>query len=54
MNCYHAAQGKPEQFTLEEERKFLAANNLFLGAVISALHSKHEENYISYTSGKEL
>ena len=29
MNCYHAAQGKPEQFTPEEERKFLADDNLF-------------------------
>ena len=29
MNCYHAAQGKPEQFTPEEEQKFLAADNLF-------------------------
>ena len=29
MNCYHAAQGKAEQFTSEEEQKFLAADNLF-------------------------
>ena len=29
MNCYHAAQGKPEQFTPEEEQKFLAVDNLF-------------------------
>ena len=29
MNCYHAAQGKPEQFTPEKEQKFLAADNLF-------------------------
>ena len=54
MNCYHAAQGTPEQFTSEEEQKFLAADNLFRGAVISALHSKYEKNYISCTSGKEL
>ena len=54
MNCYHAAQGKPEQFTPEEEQKFLAADNLFQGAVISALHPKYEKNYISYRSGKEL
>ena len=54
MNCYHAAQGKPEQFTLEEEQKFLAADNLFRGTVISALHPKYEKNYISCTSDKEL
>ena len=29
MNCYHAAQGKHEQFTPEEEQKFLVAVNLF-------------------------
>ena len=54
MNCYHAAQGKPEQFTPEEEKKFLAADNLFRGAVISALHPKYEKNYISCISDKEL
>ena len=54
MNCYHAAQGKPEQFTPEEEQKFLTADNLFRDAVISARHSKYEKNYISCTSGKEL
>ena len=54
MNCYHAAQRKPEQFTYEEEQKFLAADSLFRGAVISALHPKYEKNYISCTLGKEL
>ena len=42
-DCYHAAQGKPKQFTPEEEQKFLAADNLFRGAVISALHPKYEK-----------
>ena len=54
MNCYHAAQGKPKQYTPEEEQKFMAADNLFRGAVISALHSKYEDSYIPYTIGKEL
>ncbi|XP_066358045.1 uncharacterized protein [Miscanthus floridulus] len=53
MNCYHAAQGKPEQFT-PEEQKFLAADNVFRGAVISALHSTYEKNYISCTSSEKL
>jgi hypothetical protein len=53
MNCYHAAQGKPENLT-PEESKFRAADNLFRGAVISALHSKFEKNYISCASSKEL
>ena len=52
MNCYHAAQGKPKQFTPEEEQKFVAADNLFRGAVISALRSKYEDNYIICTTGK--
>ena len=54
MNCYHAAQGKLEQFTPEEEQKFLAVDNMFRGIVISALHPKYEKNYISCTLGKEL
>ena len=43
MNCYHAAQGKPEQFTPEEEQKFLSTDNLFQGAVINAHHPKYEK-----------
>ena len=54
MNCYHAAQGKPEQFISEEEEKLKVADNLFRGAMISALHSKYEDSYLRYTSGKEL
>ena len=54
MNCYHAAQGKPEQFTSEKEQKFMAADNLFRDVVISALHSKYENNYITCTIGKDL
>jgi hypothetical protein len=37
MNCYHATQEKPEQFTPEEERMFDVADNLFRGAMIGAL-----------------
>jgi hypothetical protein len=37
INCYHAAQGKPEQFTPEEERMFDVVDKLFRGAVIGAL-----------------
>ena len=29
MNCYHVAQGKPEQLACEDEQKFAAADNLF-------------------------
>jgi hypothetical protein len=37
MNCYHASQGKPEQFTPKEEQKFMVADNLFRGTMINAL-----------------
>jgi hypothetical protein len=54
MNYYHAAQGKPEQFTPKEERMFDVADNLFRGAVIGALASKYVDSYLTCTSGKEL
>jgi hypothetical protein len=43
--------GKPEQFTLKEERAFEVANNLFWGAVITALA---KNSYIMCTSAKQL
>jgi hypothetical protein len=52
MNCYHVAQGKPEQFTPEEERAFDAVDNLFRGVVISALAKKYVDYYITCTSAK--
>jgi hypothetical protein len=54
MNCYHAAQGKPEQFTPKEERMFDVADNLFRGAVIGALTNKYVDSYLTCTSAKEL
>jgi hypothetical protein len=54
MNCYHAAQGWPENLAPEDEPKFQAADNLFRGDVISALHPKYEKSYISFSSGKDL
>ena len=50
MSCYHAAKGKPEQFTPDEEQTFMAADNLFRGAVISALDKKYVDNYIICTT----
>jgi hypothetical protein len=54
MNCYHAAQGKPEQFTPEEKRMFDVADNLFRGAVIGALANKYVDSYLTRTSAEEL
>jgi hypothetical protein len=38
----------------EDEQKFMVADNLFRDAVISAFHSKYEDSYIPYTTGKDL
>ena len=54
MSCYHATEEKPEQFTPEEKQKFLAADNLFRGNVISALDKKYVDNYIICTTAKKL
>jgi hypothetical protein len=54
MNCYHAAQGRPENLAPEDEPKFWVADNMFRGVVISALHPKYEKSYISFPSGKNL
>jgi hypothetical protein len=54
MNCYYAAQGKPEQFTPEEKRMFNVVDNLFRGAVIGALANKYVDSYLMCTSAKEL
>jgi hypothetical protein len=54
MNCYHAAQGKPKQFTHEEERMFNVADNMFRGVVIGALANKYVDSYLTCTSAKEL
>jgi hypothetical protein len=40
MSCYHAAEGKPTNLPPEDEAKFKAEDNLFRGAVISALDTK--------------
>jgi hypothetical protein len=40
MPCYHAAEGKPANLPPEDEAKFKAKDNLFRGAVISALDTK--------------
>jgi hypothetical protein len=54
MNIIHVANGKPEYFTPEEEQAFMAADNLFRGAVISVLAENLVDFYLTITSGKEL
>jgi hypothetical protein len=54
MNIIHIANGKPEQFTPEEEQAFMVADNLFRGAVISILTENLVDFYLTATSDKEL
>jgi hypothetical protein len=54
MNIIHVENGKPEQFTPEEEQAFMAANNLFRGTVISVLTENLVDFYLTATSSKEL
>jgi hypothetical protein len=57
IDCYEllsCAQGKPKQFTLEEESSFETVDNLFCGTVISALDAKYIDSYIMHPTAKEL
>jgi hypothetical protein len=54
MNIIHVANGKPEQFTPEEEQAFMATDNLFRGVVISVLVENLVDFYLTATSGMEL
>jgi hypothetical protein len=54
MSCYHAAEGKPANLSPEDEAKFKVDDNLFRGAVISALDPKFQKSYIILPSEKEL
>jgi hypothetical protein len=54
MNIIHVANGKPEQFTPEEEQAFMATDNLFGGTVISVLAENLVDFYLTATFDKEL
>jgi hypothetical protein len=57
VDCYELLSrctGKLEQFTPEEESSFATADNLFRGAVISALDAKYIDSYITHATAKEL
>jgi hypothetical protein len=49
----HVIQGKPEQFSPEEEKAFEAADNLFRGAILSVLAENLVDTYLLLPSGKE-
>jgi hypothetical protein len=54
MSCFHATEDKPADLPPENKAKFKAEDNLFRGAVISALDTKFQKSYIILPIGKEL
>ena len=55
MNVWYITEGVPTgPRTLDEERAYQAADNLFRGAVISVLGENLVDAYMECTSGKEL
>jgi hypothetical protein len=54
MNIIHVVNGKSEQFTSEEKQAFMAADNIFRGAVVSVLAKNLVDFYLTVTYGKEL
>jgi hypothetical protein len=44
ISCFHAAEGKPVDLPPEDEAMFKAEDNLFRGAVISALDTKFQKS----------
>ena len=50
----HVKEGKPEQFTLEEESAFDEADTLFLGYIISVLAENLVYSYIRLPNGNAL
>ena len=58
VDCYklllhHTGEAR-KIYSPEEVEKFVATDDLFRGTVISALHSKYEDNYIISTTRKDL
>jgi hypothetical protein len=54
MSIMHVVQGKPEQFSPEEEKAFEAADNLFRGAILSILAANLVDTYLMLPSGKDI
>ena len=50
----HVKDGKPEQFTPEEESAFDGADTLFRGCVISVLAENLVDSYVLLPTGKKL
>ena len=54
MRVMYVTEGKPSQYTPEEESAFETADNLFRGCLISVLAENLVDTYIRPTTGKQM
>ena len=54
MRVMYVTEGKPSQYTLEEESAFETSNNLFRGCLINVLAENLVDTYIHPTTGKQM
>jgi len=54
MRVMYVTEGKPSQYTPEEESAFEASDNLFRGCLISVLADNLVDTYICLTTGKQM
>ena len=54
MRVMYVTEGKPSQYTLEEESAFETSNNLFRGCLINVLAENLVDTYIRPTTGKQM
>ena len=54
MRVMHVVEGKPDQYTPEEESAFETSDNLFRGCLISVLAENLLDTYIRLTTGKQM
>jgi len=50
----YVTEGKPSQYTPEEESAFETSDNLFRGCLISVLAENLVDTYIRLTTGKQM
>ena len=54
MRLMHVTEGKPDQYTPEEESAFDASDNLLRSCIISVLAENLVDSYVLLPTGKEL
>ena len=54
MRLMHVTEGKPDQYTPEEESAFDASDNLLRSCIISVLAENLVDSYIRFSTGKDM